>query len=555
MDKLVFSKIGVSLGNYVIVGGINSLFNYFKKSDESNINEISNNYDKIKEDFLNLVKEKIEKNQDEYFQNEIASNYNINDINNLVKTIYENEKLSKIIKEKFQNDLNKIDMINTLKHFNILVLGPTGVGKSTLINSILQFDESKNEGAKTGKGVPVTLGEPNSYENDLKIKGIRLYDSQGIDKGNYEIEDLIKSVKNIINKQALTNNPDNFIHCIWYCLTGDRFEIEERNCLIELMNIYDDETMPIILVYTKAFDEDDVDEEIEEIKNILSEKIQKRNIEILKVVSKEKEINFKNEKIFIEKFGIKDLMILTFEKVNKAVKSAAFYSVKNQVFNNFKNELNEITENKVKNNVYKFINSSSSGIKLKEMTSKIFQLFNFIGKFIVFDKNNNKYSNESRNEIIKFLKQIEEITNKNFHHYLENFVMNTCLEVALKYKKDFEKKSEEENKEQKQNILSSIKTGMASYMEQDFINNNGKKELFGKCQDNMINDIEKKIEDFTFKRACTFIADNYINKLIEQKIKTYEDEILQNNIIIEEKIRKNINELSKNVNEIINNYK
>ena len=165
----VFSKIGVSLGNYVIVGGINSLLHYFKKSNEYNLKEIESNFDKIKEDFLNLVKEKIEKNQDEYFQNEIASNYNINDINNLVKTIYENEQLSKIIKEKFQNDLNKIDMINTLKHFNILVLGPTGVGKSTLINSILQFDENKNEGAKTGKGVPVTLGEPQSYENDIKI--------------------------------------------------------------------------------------------------------------------------------------------------------------------------------------------------------------------------------------------------------------------------------------------------------------------------------------------------------------------------------------------------
>ena len=112
--------------------------------------------------------------------------------------------------EIFQN-YNKIDMINSLKHFNILVLGPTGVGKSTLINSILQFDDKKNEGAKTGIGVPITLGEPKSYENEEKIKGIRLYDSQGIDKDKYEIENLINSVKNLVDNQALTNNPDNFI--------------------------------------------------------------------------------------------------------------------------------------------------------------------------------------------------------------------------------------------------------------------------------------------------------------------------------------------------------
>ena len=541
----------VSLTNNFFIKGIGSLFNYFQNNEnsEKNTKEIENNFEKIKEDFLNIVKQKIEQNQEIYFQNEIASKYNIEKLDDLIKKIYNNENISKLIKEKFQNDIYKIDMINSLKHFNILVLGPTGVGKSTLINSILQFDDNKNEGAKTGIGVPITLGEPKSYENEEKIKGIRLYDSQGIDKDKYEIENLINSVKNLVDNQALTNNPDNFIHCIWYCVTGDRFEIEERNCLIELMNIYDDETMPIILVYTKAFD-DEADEAIEEIKNILYEKIQKRNIEILKVVSKEKEINFKNEKIFIEKFGIKDLMILTFEKVNKAVKSAAFYSIKNQVLNNFKDELKEISENKVKKTIFHSINSLANGIRIKYMSSIIFQLFTNIGKFIIFDKNTYKYSNESREEIIIFLKNIDEITNKYFNEYLENFVMVTCLEVALKYKKNIDEKKENKNE-----ILSSIKTGMESFTEKDYINNDKVKEIFAKSQEKMINDLQRKIEDFTFKKGCIYITDNYINKLIEEKIKLYENEILNNNLIIEKKITKNIIDLSNNVNEIINFYK
>ena len=541
----------VSLTNNFFIKGIGSLFNYFQNNEnsEKNTKEIENNFEKIKEDFLNLVKQKIEQNQEIYFQNEIASKYNIEKLDDLIKKIYNNENISKLIKEKFQNDIYKIDMINSLKHFNILVLGPTGVGKSTLINSILQFDDKKNEGAKTGIGVPITLGEPKSYENEEKIKGIRLYDSQGIDKDKYEIENLINSVKNLVDNQALTNNPDNFIHCIWYCVTGDRFEIEERNCLIELMNIYDDETMPIILVYTKAFD-DEADEAIEEIKNILCEKIKDRNIEILKVVSKEKEFKFQGEKIIIEKSGIKDLMIKTFDKVKKAVKSASFYSIKNQVLNNFKDELKEISENKVKKTIFHSINSLANGIRIKYMSSIIFQLFTNIGKFIIFDKNTYKYSNESREEIIIFLKNIDEITNKYFNEYLENFVMVTCLEVALKYKKNIDEKKENKNE-----ILSSIKTGMESFTEKDYINNDKIKEIFAKSQEKMINDLQRKIEDFTFKKGCIYITDNYINKLIEEKIKLYENEILNNNLIIEKKITKNIIDLSNNVNEIINFYK
>ena len=541
----------VSLTNNFFIKGIGSLFNYFQNNEnsEKNTKEIENNFEKIKEDFLNIVKQKIEQNQEIYFQNEIASKYNIEKLDDLIKKIYNNENISKLIKEKFQNDIYKIDMINSLKHFNILVLGPTGVGKSTLINSILQFDDKKNEGAKTGIGVPITLGEPKSYENEEKIKGIRLYDSQGIDKDKYEIENLINSVKNLVDNQALTNNPDNFIHCIWYCVTGDRFEIEERNCLIELMNIYDDETMPIILVYTKAFD-DEADEAIEEIKNILCEKIKDRNIEILKVVSKEKEFRFQGENIIIEKSGIKDLMIKTFDKVKKAVKSASFYSIKNQVLNNFKDELKEISENKVKKTIFNSINSLATGIRIKYMSSVIFQLFTNIGKFIIFDKNTYKYSNESREEIIIFLQNIDEITNKYFNEYLENFVMVTCLEVALKYKKNIDEKKENKNE-----ILSSIKTGMESFTEKDYINNDKVKEIFAKSQEKMINDLQRKIEDFTFKKGCIYITDNYINKLIEEKIKLYENEILNNNLIIEKKITKNIIDLSNNVNEIINFYK
>ena len=131
-------------------------------------------------------------------------------------------------------------------NFNILLIDPSCIGKSTLINSVLKFNKNSPQSAKTDKGRPVTLGEPHPYISD-KFKGIRLWDSQGIDKSNYGIKKLIKSVTTLINNNANSGNPDNVIHCIWYCLTGNKFGEIERDSLIGLMKIYHDETLPIIM--------------------------------------------------------------------------------------------------------------------------------------------------------------------------------------------------------------------------------------------------------------------------------------------------------------------
>ena len=50
-------------------------------------------------------------------------------------------------------------------HFNVLVIGKTGVDKSTLINGIFEFNE-KDE-AKTGNGKPITQ-EYGEYISDKR---------------------------------------------------------------------------------------------------------------------------------------------------------------------------------------------------------------------------------------------------------------------------------------------------------------------------------------------------------------------------------------------------
>ena len=69
---------------------------------------------------------------------------------------------------------------NQIKHINFIVIGKTGVGKSTFINESLLLPENKR--AKEGIGEPVTH-ESFLYSSD-KLKMLRMWDTQGLDYNN-----------------------------------------------------------------------------------------------------------------------------------------------------------------------------------------------------------------------------------------------------------------------------------------------------------------------------------------------------------------------------------
>ena len=78
----------------------------------------------------------------------------------------------KIVQESINAIAEKIKNLNTL---NIIVAGKTGVGKSTLINSVF-----KEKLADTGMGKPVT-----SHMRKITKKGVPLaiYDTRGFELG------------------------------------------------------------------------------------------------------------------------------------------------------------------------------------------------------------------------------------------------------------------------------------------------------------------------------------------------------------------------------------
>lgn len=112
-------------------------------------------------------------------------------------------------------------------HCNVLVIGKSGVGKSTLVNAVF-----KDELARTGVGSPVTR-----HIRQYSKQGcpITIYDTPGMELAGEQNTQIRLEVAQLIDELRL-KDPEHHIHIVWYCIHHElkRLEETERRWLREL---------------------------------------------------------------------------------------------------------------------------------------------------------------------------------------------------------------------------------------------------------------------------------------------------------------------------------
>ena len=249
---------------------------------------------------------------------------NIETANAICDYIFASGNFDTKIENKIENYTNELlnDESIKVRHLNIILCGNSGVGKSTLINNILKLEGNNRQ--QTGIGEHQT--EVTKYVESQNIPFMRCADSRGTEPGNYNIDKVKKDIKDFIEQQKATNDPDKYIHCIWYCagVTGNRFHSDENYFLKDLQSIYSMKILPVIIVGTLDYFGD-----TEEFKN----KLREREIfyPFVPVLAEGKTIKIGQRDIDIEPHGLDELKRETFEKAGSAIESACFTGIINKI--------------------------------------------------------------------------------------------------------------------------------------------------------------------------------------------------------------------------------
>lgn len=196
---------------------------------------------------------------------------------------------------------------------NVLVIGNSGVGKSTLINAVLG-----EEKAKTGWGTVGTTRELAIFESD-KIP-FRIIDTVGFEPSLIKEMQAIGAVKKWSKNSAKNGHNDNQINVIWFCVDGVAAKLFPKSIedLSRATSMW--ESVPVIVVITKSYSVLDRDRNIEMVNNAFAK--QKRySKNLCKVIPVVASTFVLNDSAFAAPEGITELIDTTNELMPEGIKA------------------------------------------------------------------------------------------------------------------------------------------------------------------------------------------------------------------------------------------
>lgn len=156
-----------------------------------------------------------------------------------------------------------------MKNIDIIVMGKTGAGKSTLINAVLKEDL-----APTGVGQAVTkenkiyskrmllpVQANSSGQYSMVSCNLNMYDTVGLEINNTITQKTLDDIERHIRETKAQMNSDD-IHMVWFCVNdrSSRIEPYELNLIQSLSYDYE---IPFVIVLTQCFSNEESEMEAE----------------------------------------------------------------------------------------------------------------------------------------------------------------------------------------------------------------------------------------------------------------------------------------------------
>lgn len=85
------------------------------------------------------------------------------------------------------------------------------------------------------------------------------------------------------------------------------------------------------------------------------------------------------------------------------------------------------------------LNNFSLNISLSDLADKDLKLFELITKTLIFEEENKKLSNNSKEALLEFLRDFVSLCSKKLNDFMENLIIKKSIELATSYHNKQEK--------------------------------------------------------------------------------------------------------------------